>query len=183
MERTESSRLALLRADYLAALKHANQSALAPEAFLSVFPPSAVGAHRGILLRLRQNLVDLIESGFDGACDGMFTQHNFADHFNALDRAALSAAALSCAGSDVSDAPSLEKIADLEPLDQLAQARSDAKRAEAERLDALVREHEAEAARARAEVVSLYAEYKAAQESVLASVEQAVSASKTLSGQ
>lgn len=181
MDEIDSPRLAGFRHDYFAALQHANEETFSPEAFLSAFPPNASDGHQDILLRLRQNLLQLVERGYQAAFDIFLQSSDIANHFKLLDRATLNDAALSGAMSDVSEDVALEKLAEANPVDRLVQARVASKQAEIARLEVLVIEKESGLSALRAKVSSTLEEFSRLQEDILTRVQASVVASQTLS--
>jgi hypothetical protein len=182
MSDREHPRAAELRSDYFAALQEANKDALSPEAFMSVFPPKATEGHREILSRLLQNLVELVERGYQQVFDSFLQTSNVGNQFLALDRATLNDETLAGAMSDVSDDVTLERLADGEPIDNRTQARITSKRAEIARLEVVVKDKEADLANDRAEVANMYSEYRQTQEDILTRLQATVETTQILAG-
>lgn len=162
----ENPRLTELSNDFLAALQHANKETLSPSDFLASFPQTSADGHCEILLRMRQNLLELLERGYWSAFELFMRSCDVAGYMKTLDRSTLNDAALSGAMSDVSDEASLEAIGETSPVDQLIQARLASKRVEAARLESSVNSKEASNAISKERVLQMAAEYREAQAEV-----------------
>lgn len=165
-EGEDNPRLAEIRNDFLAALQQANDVELSRSAFLSSFPPTSADGHREILLRMRQNLLELLERGYSSAFDLFLQSCDVAKQMKILDRSTLNDAALSGAMSDVSEENSLEAIGETNPIDQLMQARLSSKKAEAARLESIVDSKDASNASLKAHLLQMAADYRVAQAEV-----------------
>lgn len=160
----EEPRLVELRTSINTLSERAVATSLSEKAFLDAFPPDAAHAHREILVRIRQQLAELIASGTDAAVTTWTRDHAISEKFRKLDALALNNAAASLAmSSNIEESTEngsqdvkLLSVSHLSPYDLAARARIGAKKAEIADLESRLEKEEADAENLRVKVRTLY---------------------------
>lgn len=152
---SEHVRLTVMRECASECIENALSASLSEESFLAAFPTMDTSALKDTLLRIREQLVELLRRGSDAAVTTWAQKYDMACVFEALDDAAIvSAAGTLLSGSEYSSQGALPQP-DVAPDAQHRAARIAAKGAELERLQVLVETREASARQLREELSGL----------------------------
>jgi hypothetical protein len=187
---TENPRLALFRGIAVEHAKSTFSSALPDKVVLEAFGAAAAGSHRGLLLRLREQLETLLLRAANNTVDVTAGNCSLGARFSALDKAALNTAVAGVVGTEIDGTDGEGKQSEVaatvltcvqsKPFAKLRQERVAAKREELAALEDLIGDEETAVTKLRRHVQSVYDEAVAAQQRVIAMTEQATSMARSL---